>query len=328
MTVLDVNDVVVDYKVSGRPVVHAVAGVSLQVGAGEIVGLVGESGCGKSSLGRAIVGLEKLARGSVTLDGHEVTPLGRGARPVADRGLQMIFQDPYSSLNPRRRIWRQIADGLPADASGARSAGRRRAAVNELLDAVGLAASAGDRFPHEFSGGQRQRIAIARALAAQPAVIVADEPVSALDASTRAQVSNLIVQIARDRGMGVLFISHDLSGVRHMADRVAVMYLGRIVETSPTESLWSEPLHPYSDALVKAIPQLGLTATTPVAPRGEVPDPSSPPAGCRFHPRCPLAFERCLTDDPALVTVEGSREAACWLQPAGGPARELALLEA
>ncbi|MGA1836305.1 ABC transporter ATP-binding protein [Herbiconiux sp. 11R-BC] len=332
MTVLDVKDVVVDYKVSGRPTVHAVAGVSLQVGAGEIVGLVGESGCGKSSLGKAIVGLEKLASGSVTLDGHPVASLGRGARPVRDRGLQMIFQDPYSSLNPRRRIWRQIADGLPSEGDGSpvATAGRtaRRAAVNELLDAVGLPAAAGDRYPHEFSGGQRQRIAIARALAARPSVIVADEPVSALDASTRAQVSNLIVQIARERGMGVLFISHDLSGVRHMADRVAVMYLGRIVETSPTEPLWSEPLHPYSDALVKAIPKLGLDAAAPVAPRGEVPDPASPPAGCRFHPRCPLAFDRCRTDDPALVAVEGARSAACWLQPAGGPARELALLEA
>jgi oligopeptide/dipeptide ABC transporter ATP-binding protein len=320
VALLEVRDAVVDYRVPGRSDVHAVAGVSFDVNAGEILGLVGESGCGKSSLGRAVVGLQKLTTGTVTLDGHAVAPVGRAARPKEDRGLQMVFQDPYSSLNPRRRIWRQIADGLPEGLGRAET----REQVVELLESVGLSASVADRFPHEFSGGQRQRIAIARALAPRPSVIVADEPVSALDASTRAQVSNLLVRLARERGMGLLFISHDLSGVRHMADRVAVMYLGRIVETASTEPLWAEPLHPYTDALVLAIPQLGVSATKPIAPVGEVPDPSNPPSGCRFHPRCPFAMERCRTDDPALVAVEGTREAACWLQPEGGPAQPLA----
>ncbi len=324
MALLEVRDVVVDYRVAGRRDVHAVAGVSLDVSAGEIVGLVGESGCGKSSLGRAVVGLQRLTSGTVTLDGHAVTPVGRAARPERDRGLQMVFQDPYSSLNPRRRIGRQIADGLPHGLSAA----ARRTRVADLLASVGLAPGVADRYPHEFSGGQRQRIAIARALAPEPAVIVADEPVSALDASTRAQVSNLLVDLARDRSMGLLFISHDLSGVRHMADRVAVMYLGRIVEDSPTEPLWADPLHPYTDALVRAIPQLGADAAAPVAPSGEVPDPSDPPTGCRFHPRCPLALARCATDDPALVHIEAGRDAACWLQPEGGPARPLAAIAA
>ena len=261
MALLNVQDAVVDYHVPGRATVHAVAGVSISVEPGEIVGLVGESGCGKSTLGRAIVGLQKLTSGTVALDGHPVAPVGRGARPVRDRGLQMVFQDPYSSLNPRRRIGRQIADGLRRDEPGGstdpRPVGEQ---VTELLESVGLAANVATRFPHEFSGGQRQRIAIARALAPNPSIIVADEPVSALDASTRAQVTNLLTSLAAERGMGLLFISHDLSGVRHMADRVAVMYLGRIVENSPTEPLWGDPLHPYSEALIRAIPKLGMDA--------------------------------------------------------------------
>jgi len=324
VALLNVQDAVVDYHVPGRATVHAVAGVSISVEPGEIVGLVGESGCGKSTLGRAIVGLQKLTSGTVALDGHPVAPVGRGARPVRDRGLQMVFQDPYSSLNPRRRIGRQIADGLRRDEPGAstdpRPVGEQ---VTELLESVGLAANVATRFPHEFSGGQRQRIAIARALAPNPSIIVADEPVSALDASTRAQVTNLLTSLAAERGMGLLFISHDLSGVRHMADRVAVMYLGRIVENSPTEPLWGDPLHPYSEALIRAIPKLGMDAAAPVAPSGEVPDPANPPTGCRFHPRCPYAMDRCITDDPALVHIDGSREAACWLQPEDGPARRL-----
>ncbi|MEO7350198.1 MAG: ABC transporter ATP-binding protein [Terrimesophilobacter sp.] len=323
MSLLEVRDVVVDYKTPGRPAVRAVAGASLEVGAGEIVGLVGESGCGKSTLGRCIVGLQKLSSGTVTLNGVPVTPVGRRVRPQADLGLQMVFQDPYSSLNPRRRIWRQVADGLINNRSDSTT---RRTAI-ELLEAVGLSAADADRYPHEFSGGQRQRIAIARALAPKPSVIVADEAVSALDASTQAQVANTLVDLARDRKMGLLFISHDLSVIRHIADKVAVMYLGRIVETAPTASLWESRLHPYTDALVRAIPSLEPNAPAPVAPSGEVPDPAAPPSGCRFHPRCPVAMERCGTDDPALVMIDDTRAAACWHQPAGGPAVRLASLE-
>ncbi|MBH0007873.1 ABC transporter ATP-binding protein [Salinibacterium sp. UTAS2018] len=322
MSLLEVRDVIVDYKTPGRRPVRAVAGASLEVGPGEIVGLVGESGCGKSTLGRGIVGLQKLTSGSVTLNGIPVSPVGRRARPKADRGLQMVFQDPYSSLNPRRRIWRQIADGL-TDTSSDSSA---RAAAVVLLEAVGLSAAVADRYPHEFSGGQRQRIAIARALAPQPSVIVADEAVSALDASTQAQIANLLVGLAKERGMGLLFISHDLSVVRHIADKVAVMYLGRIVETAPTDELWESRLHPYTDALVRAIPSLEEDAAAPVAPDGEVPDPAAPPTGCRFHPRCPVAMDRCSTEDPSLVMIDDSRAAACWHQPAGGPAVRLELL--
>lgn len=319
MPLLEVRDAVVDYRTRGRSALRAVAGASFDVGAGEIVGLVGESGCGKSSLGRAVVGLQALTSGTVKLNGAPVHPIGRRARPESDLGLQMVFQDPYSSLNPRRRIWRQVADGL--------SQPNARASAIELLEAVGLSASTADRYPHEFSGGQRQRIAIARALAPKPSIIVADEAVSALDASTQAQVANMLVNLARERGMGLLFISHDLSVVRHIADKVAVMYLGRIVEVAPTEQLWGSRLHPYSDALVRAIPTMLPHAATPVAPSGEVPDPSSPPSGCRFHPRCPVVMDRCSTDDPALVRIEGDRSAACWHQPEGGPPTPLDALK-
>lgn len=322
MSLLEVHDVIVDYKTPGRRQVRAVAGASLEVGPGEIVGLVGESGCGKSTLGRAIVGLQKLTSGSVKLNGKPVTPVGRRARPKADLGLQMIFQDPYSSLNPRRRIWRQVADGLPGDHTETSA----RDTTVALLEAVGLSQAVADRYTHEFSGGQRQRIAIARALAPAPSVIVADEAVSALDASTQAQIANLLVTLAKERGMGLLFISHDLSVIRHIADKVVVMYLGRIVETAPTAQLWESRLHPYTDALVRAIPSLEPNAVSPVAPAGEVPDPAAPPTGCRFHPRCPVAMARCTTEDPLLVTIDGMRAAACWHQPAGGPAVQLDLL--
>lgn len=258
MTALKVEDVVVEYKVSGRPTVRAVDGVSIHVEAGEVLGLVGESGCGKSSLGRAIVGLNPLDSGKVLVDGRSIAPLGRRARPVADRTVQMVFQDPYSSLNPRRRVGRQIQDAVAGRGGAAR--------VRELLEAVGLPASAADRFPHQFSGGQRQRIAIARALASEPRVIVADEPVSALDASTRLQVAGLLSETATARGVALLMISHDLSGLRVIADRIAVMYFGRIVEIAPTDVIWSEPRHPYTRELIGAIPRLGRDAPMPSAP--------------------------------------------------------------
>lgn len=267
MNALDVEDAVVEYKVPGRPAVRAVSGVSLHVSAGEVLGLVGESGCGKSSLGRAIVGLNPLTAGRVLIDGRPISPLGRRARPVADRAVQMVFQDPYSSLNPRRRIGRQIQDAISGRGGTAR--------VGELLESVGLPASSAARFPHQFSGGQRQRIAIARALASDPRVIVADEPVSALDASTRLQVAGLLSDTASSRGVGLLMISHDLSGLRVIADRIAVMYFGRIVELGPTDAVWSEPRHPYTRALIGAIPRLGRDAQMPAEPgRREVTQPT------------------------------------------------------
>ena len=308
MSTLELTDVVVDYERRGGGQVRAVAGASLAVDAGQIVGLVGESGCGKSTLARAAVGLVQTAAGSVTFEGRDVTPLTRRARPPELVRLQLVFQNPYSSLNPRRKVGAQIADGLPAKAPGR---------VAELCELVGLPANAAGRFPHEFSGGQRQRIAIARALAASPSVIVLDEPLASLDASAQAQLANLLVELARELGLGLLLISHDLAIVRHVADAVSVMYLGVMVETGATEPLWNLPLHPYSEALIGAVPHPDGTGFLPESLPGEVPDPARPPAGCRFHPRCPYAFDRCSAEEPPLVPLAGGREAACWLQPEG-----------
>ena len=312
MSTLELTDVVVDYERRGGGRVRAVAGASLSVDAGQIVGLVGESGCGKSTLARAAVGLVPLAGGTVRFEEHEVTPLTRRARPAKLVRLQLVFQNPYSSLNPRRKISSQIADGLAAPSPSR---------VAELCELVGLPASAQGRFPHEFSGGQRQRIAIARALAADPSVIVLDEPLASLDASAQAQLANLLVELSRELGLGLLLISHDLAIVRHVADSVSVMYLGVMVETGPTLPVWSLPLHPYSEALIGAVPHPDGTGFLPESLPGEVPDPARPPSGCRFHPRCPYAFERCAAEDPALVEITEGRAAACWLQPEGaGPA--------
>jgi peptide/nickel transport system ATP-binding protein len=319
VALLEVRDLVVDFPRPGGTVT-AVAGVDLDVSAGEVVGLVGESGCGKSTLARAVVGLTPRTRGTVRLEGQDVAPLGRRARPVHDRMLQMVFQDPYASLNPRRKVGRQIADGLrPQERGGpARSAQER---VAELLRSVGLEPEVAGRFPHEFSGGQRQRIAIARTLAAEPRVVVADEAVSALDASTQAQVADLFVQLVRSLGLGLLFISHDLSVVHRIADTVAVMYLGRIVERGPTGAVWDTHAHPYSEALIAAVPRLGPDAALPVGLAGEVPDPADPPSGCRFHTRCPYVFDRCRTDDPALLPVAPGHGAACLLVEDGRTGR-------
>ena len=311
MSTLELTDVVVDYERRGGGRVRAVAGASLSVDAGQIVGLVGESGCGKSTLARAAVGLVPLAGGTVRFEDHEVTPLTRRARPAKLVRLQLVFQNPYSSLNPRRKISSQIADGLAAPSPSR---------VAELCELVGLPASAQGRFPHEFSGGQRQRIAIARALAADPSVIVLDEPLASLDASAQAQLANLLVELTRELGLGLLLISHDLAIVRHVADSVSVMYLGVMVETGPTLPVWSLPLHPYSEALIGAVPHPDGTGFLPESLPGEVPDPARPPSGCRFHPRCPYAFERCSAEDPALVEIAEGRDAACWLQPPGSGA--------
>ncbi|MGI9112664.1 MAG: oligopeptide/dipeptide ABC transporter ATP-binding protein [Gaiellaceae bacterium] len=311
MSLVEVRELDVVYRRQGVEV-HAVVGASLALERARITGLVGESGCGKSSLARAIVGLVEPAAGEIVFDGKPLSPLRRGARPRHETRLQMVFQNPYSSLNPRRTVGSQIADGLRLRGEGDRD--NRRTRVGGLLDQVGLSAGAAGRFPHQFSGGQRQRIAIARALAADPSVIVLDEPLSSLDASAQAQVANLLVGLTRDLGLALLLISHDLAIVRHVADEVSVMYLGTIVEEGPTREVWSSPQHPYTGALIAAIPAADGSGTLPEALPGEVPDPASPPSGCRFHPRCPHAFARCPAEEPQLYELGPGRAAACFLR--------------
>jgi oligopeptide/dipeptide ABC transporter ATP-binding protein len=312
---LELEDVVVEYERRGLEPVRAVAGASLEIGRGQIVGLVGESGCGKSTLARAAVGMVAPLAGSVRFEGREVRPLTRRARPRELTRLQMVFQNPFSSLNPRRRVGEQIGEALAVLGRTPRT--QRRARVAELLEHVGLPAGSARGYPHEFSGGQRQRIAIARALAASPSVIVLDEPLASLDASAQAQIANLLAALARELELGLLLISHDLAIVRHVADSVAVMYLGRIVETAPTRELWEAPLHPYTEALIGAVPRADGAGTLPEALPGEVPDPSRPPAGCRFHPRCPYALDRSRSEEPPLVELAPGRAAACWLHRPG-----------
>jgi oligopeptide/dipeptide ABC transporter ATP-binding protein len=316
VSALELTDVVVEYERRGLPPVRAVAGVSLDVERGEIVGLVGESGCGKSTLARAAVGMVAPLSGSIRFEDQEVKPLTRGSRPRELVRLQMVFQNPFSSLNPRRKVGDQIGDAL-ALLDGTERRPRRAERVAELLEHVGLTAGAARGYPHEFSGGQRQRIAIARALAANPTVIVLDEPLASLDASAQAQIANLLAALARELDLGLLLISHDLAIVRHVADTVAVMYLGRIAEHAPTRELWEMPLHPYTEALISAVPHADGAGTLPEALPGEVPDPSRPPTGCRFHPRCPYAFDRCPAEEPELVELAPRRAAACWLQRPG-----------
>ncbi|MFG2074215.1 ABC transporter ATP-binding protein [Nonomuraea maritima] len=298
MSLLAIDDLVVEHRSPGRPVVRAVAGASLTVAPGEVVGLVGESGCGKSTLARAVCGLNPVTNGSITFDGEPVTPLGLRRRKLT--GIQMVFQDPYASLNPRRRVGDQIADGL-------RTARDTTTSPADLLERVGLPREYADRHPHEFSGGQRQRIAIARALAARPRLLIGDEPISALDASAQSQVAALMRDLAVESGAGLLFISHDLSVVRLVADRIAVMYLGRIVEVGATAEVWARPRHPYTQALLRAVPQPDGLGVLPAELPGDVPDPANPPGGCRFHPRCPLVMDVCRDKDPDFGPV------ACWL---------------
>jgi peptide/nickel transport system ATP-binding protein len=318
---LEATGLAVEYQRRGAPALRAVDRVDLRLDRGEVLGLVGESGCGKSTLGRAVVGLLPAAAGEIRFDGHAVGPLGRRRRGRELRGLQMVFQDPYASLNPRRRIGEQIGDGYVLDGVARAEAARR---AGELLERVGLPADAASRYPHEFSGGQRQRIAIARTLATDPSCIIADEPISALDASAQASVANLLVALVRELDMGMVFISHDLSVVRQIADRTAVMYLGRVVEVGPTQQIWSEPAHPYTRALISAVPRADGAGVLPVELPGDVPDPARPPTGCRFHPRCPLVRPECARHDPPLAVLSGGRSAACVLQSPGEPARPLA----
>ncbi len=307
MTLLSIRDLHVTYKAEAGRTVTAVAGVDLDIAAGEIVALVGESGCGKSTLGKAAVGLLAPSRGTVLFAGEQVQPLGRSARRPAERKLQMVFQDPFSSLNPRRRVGDLIAEGGRV----ASQAGEAAMAVGECLERVGLPAAAATRFPHQFSGGQRQRIAIARALAARPRCIVADEPISALDASAQASVANLMRDLVRDLNMGLLFISHDLAIVRTIADVTAVMYLGRIAERGPSDRVWHSPVHPYTEALISAIPRPDGRGVMPGDLPGEVPDPAAPPPGCRFHPRCPAAIAKCKQVEPDHTHFTDAHSAAC-----------------
>jgi oligopeptide/dipeptide ABC transporter ATP-binding protein len=292
--------------------VRAVDGLSLEIGQGEVLGLVGESGSGKSTVGRCVLRLTKPTSGAIELDGRDITHLSRRAMRPLRRDVHMVFQDPYSSLNPRFTI-EQIV-GEPLRRHKVKGVGERVAA---MLEKVGLRQEMRSRFPHELSGGQRQRVGLARALILEPKLVVADEPVSALDVSVQASVLNLISDLQRDMGFSCLFITHDLSVVEFLADRVAVMYLGKIVESGPTAGIFAEPRHPYTQALLSAAP-----VPDPVRQRerrrivlgGDVPSPVDPPAACRFHTRCPLAFDRCRTEEPELTDPRGGgHPAACHL---------------
>ena len=292
--------------------VHAVDGVSLDVFAGEAVGVVGESGCGKTTLGRCIIRLEDVTDGTVWFDGRDITHLSRRRLRPLRRQMQMVFQDPYSSLNPRKRVGAIIADPLRINHVGTRSQTRRR--VQDLLEHVGLSPEHINRYPHEFSGGQRQRIGVARALGLNPKLIIADEPVSALDVSVQAQVLNLLDDLQDEFGLTYLFIAHDLSVVRHVCDRIVVMYLGKIVEVSPAEELYERPIHPYTEALLSAVPIPDpevMARRERIVLSGDVPSPVNPPSGCRFHPRCRYATEICRTNEPPLVVHGNSHLAAC-----------------
>ena len=295
--------------------VRALDGVSFELRAGEILAIVGESGCGKTTTGNLLIGMLRPTAGRVVLDGQEVGRLsGRGLRRLR-RQAQMIFQDPYESLNPRMRVADIVAEPLRVHGVGETAAGVRER-VSAALTAAGLTPPAAyeRRYPWELSGGQRQRVVIAAALALEPAVIVADEPVSMLDVSIRAEILNLLAALARERGIAVVMITHDLSTVAAYADRIAVMYLGRIVETGPTRDVLREPRHPYAQALLSVVPVPDpALRRRPVILSGETPDPSRIPSGCRFHPRCPKAFDRCPTVDPPLYAVGPGHAAACLL---------------
>jgi oligopeptide transport system ATP-binding protein len=309
-------DVVKHYPTRGRGVVHALDGINLSVPAGTVLGLVGESGCGKSTAARLLTLLERPTSGTVRIGGNDLATLGGDGVRAFRRSVQMVFQDPYASLDPRQRIGAALGEVLTVHglASGRTEV---RAAVGGLLDTVGLVRSTADRYPHQLSGGQRQRVGIARALSVQPDVVVLDEPVSALDVSVRAEIINLLSRLRTDLGLTYVFISHDLGMVRHLADQIAVMYLGQIVECGTWEQLSDHPLHPYTQALQAAVPvadPVVEAAREVAAVRGEIPDAAAPPLGCRFHPRCPLAEHICRTVVPPLLPPAAAYRLACHVR--------------
>ena len=294
----------------GGGVVHAVDGVTLAVAKGEVVGLVGESGCGKSTLGRLAAGLLAPSAGEVLQDGRPLAGMGRAERQRARLGVQMIFQDPYASLNPRLRVSEIVGE---APRVHGLIEGGFDDFVDDQLRRAGLDPSFKRRFPHQFSGGQRQRIGIARALAVRPQTLVCDEAVAALDVSIQAQILNLFVDLREQLGLTYLFISHDLGVVEHLSDRVAIMYLGRIVEQAPVDAVFGRPNHPYTRALLAEVPRIGDRRRSFTTVRGELPSPMAPPPGCHFHPRCPHAMARCAVDIPALREVAPGQLSACHL---------------
>jgi oligopeptide/dipeptide ABC transporter ATP-binding protein len=308
----------------GVSMLHALNSVSFDIRRGETLGLVGESGSGKTTAGRVLVGLIPVTSGSVTLFGHCISGADARARLASVRSrLQLVFQDPYASLNPRMRIGNAIAE--PLDIQGSHSRRDRADRVAELLELVGLPKTSTERYPHEFSGGQRQRIVIARALALNPEFVVCDEPVSALDVSMQAQIVNLLLDLQDRLGLSYLFIAHDLAVVRAVSTRIAVMYAGSIVETAPKSELYSNPQHPYSKALLDAVPRTDPCFVRPPVVAGEVPSLLDPPSGCRFHPRCPLAMDRCRVEVPRLRPSGSNRSVACHLFEGASGGAERAL---
>jgi oligopeptide/dipeptide ABC transporter ATP-binding protein len=319
--VLEVEALVKHFPVRGglfsHPVgtVHAVDGVSFALAAGETLGLVGESGCGKSTTGKVILRLIDATSGTITLEGEDITNLDREAMRPRRRRLQVIFQDPYASLDPRMSAGEIV--GEPLHNYGIATGAQRTHRIAGLFSRVGLRPDQMRKYPHEFSGGQRQRLGIARALAVEPKVIVCDEPVSALDVSVQAQVINLLMNLQADFGLSYVFIAHDLAVVEHICHRVAVMYLGRIVELASRDALFRNPQHPYTEALLSAVPvpdpEPAIKRTRIILP-GDVPSPITPPSGCRFHTRCPYAFDRCKVESPAVREVAPGHQVACHLR--------------
>jgi len=321
MSLLELRHLSKTYPGQNGAVVQAVSDVSLTIESGEVLGVVGESGCGKSTLGRSLLRLIEPSGGEILFEGEDLMGLSQRAMKPRRRDLQIIFQDPFGSLNPRHTVGGIIGEPLVVHGVGTREDRAKR--VAELLKLVGLPEDAGKRYPHEFSGGQRQRIAIARALALNPKLLVADEAVSALDVSIQSQIINLIADLQKRLNLSIMFISHDLSVIRHVSDRIAVMYLGRIVEVGPAEEIMDAPKHPYTQALLSAIPRPGVARKQRIVLQGELPDPANPPSGCAFHTRCPKVMDICHSVRPELARPQagavetGSMSAvACHLYPA------------